>query len=71
MYQPHTTDVTLRGWLVARNAMRIKLWDDPVFAHRWLCHPDRECDDGCDVRAIQARLELYTSELESDGTERP
>lgn len=65
MYQPTTTDTTANGLRVARNAMRLKLWADPVFAHRWLSHPERECEDGCyGDGATQARLALYQSELE-------
>jgi hypothetical protein len=47
-----------------RNAMRILLWGDPRFAHRWLCHPDRECPDGCDIAPLPFRFELYQSDLE-------
>ena len=65
MNQPHTTDVTPRGLKIARNAMRLKLWAEPFFAHRWLCHPERDCKDGCDDAANPDRLELYQSELES------
>lgn len=64
MHQPYTTETTARGLLIARNSMRLKLWADDVFAHRWLCHPSRECKDGCDVKADSARLKLYESELE-------
>ncbi len=64
MYQPYTSDITPQGLKVARNAMRLKLWDDNVFAHRWLTHPDRECFDGCDEAAIPERLSLYMSNIE-------
>lgn len=68
-YQPATTDVTPRGLKIARNAMRQRLWDDPIFAHRWLCHPERECKDGCDDAAIPSRWALYDSELEPSTKE--
>lgn len=64
MYQPFTTDSTLEGQKTARNSMRLRLWNDPVFAHRWLCHPERDCKDGCDNRGIHSRVMLYTSDLE-------
>ncbi len=65
MHQPYTTDNTRQGQTVARNAMRIKVWADPQFAHRWLCHPGKACDDGCDVAADPAKLALYQSEIEA------
>jgi hypothetical protein len=65
IYQPATTDTTTNGAMVARNAMRQRLTDDDAFAHRWLCHPESDCRDGCDVRPIPSRLALYESEIES------
>ena len=31
----------------------------PAFVHRWLCHPDRDCSDGCDTPADPERLAIY------------
>lgn len=64
MYQPATTGTTNRDQLVARNALRLKLWQDDAFAHRFLCHPNRECEDGCSATAHVSRVALYQSELE-------
>lgn len=64
MFQPYSTDWTCDGKRRARNAMRLRLWADDAFAHRWLCHVDRKCEDGCDVRPEPARLALYESEVE-------
>lgn len=69
MYQPYTTDLTFQGLKVARNTMRLQLWsDNPFFGenfvHKWLCHPNEECKDGCEAPAIPERLALYQSELE-------
>jgi len=64
-YQPHTTDATPEGQRRARNSMRQKLLADPAFAHRWCCHPERECEDGCDDAPDQARLALYQSNAEA------
>lgn len=64
IYQPHTTNTTLQGLKVARNSMRLKLWNDTDFAHKWLCHPDRDCFDGCDGGVIPERFALYKTELE-------
>jgi hypothetical protein len=33
--------------------------------HRWLCHPDRECEDGCTGSADPERLALYQSAHEA------
>lgn len=55
----YTTDTTPRGLEIANKNMANRLADDDVFAHRWLCHPEHECEDGCDVEAIPSRLELY------------
>lgn len=66
MYQPATTDSSADGLMRARNAMRERLEADPCFAHRWLCHPERDCEDGCDERAHHDRLALYLSPMESE-----
>ena len=34
---------------------RTPLW----LEHRYLCHPERECEDGCDVQANPERLHRY------------
>ena len=71
MFQPHTTDTTKDGLRRARNAMRLKLWNDDAFAHMWLVHhPHGEdtCPDGCDQQANPQRVELYQSELEAVET---
>lgn len=47
-----------------RNALRDRLAADPVFAHRWLCHPGVECEDGCEVAAYPDHLEFYYSPRE-------
>lgn len=31
--------------------------------HRWLCHPERSCKDGCDDAAIPARMKIFDREL--------
>lgn len=68
VYQPATTDCTPNGLLRARNAMRERLWADDAFAHRWLCHPEHECVDGCDgtmeAPRYMERLALYQSDME-------
>jgi hypothetical protein len=64
MHQPFTTDSTTTGSKAARNAMRLRLWADDYFAHRWLCHPGEECRDGCDVQAAASRVDLYQSDVE-------
>ncbi len=67
MFTP-PNDGTAEGAKRARNTLRLRLWGDDVFAHRWLCHPARECDDGCagepDVGDHGSRLALYQSEME-------
>lgn len=65
MYQPRTTDVTIEGLKVSRNNMRLILWNEPEFAHKWLCHPNNNCEDGCNMKAIKNRLDLYESEIEA------
>ena len=52
IFQPYTTDRTHDGLRRARNAMRLRLWNDDDFAHRWLCHSGVECKDGCGVDAV-------------------
>lgn len=38
------------------------LISDDTFAHRWLCHPDRECEDGCEGEgADPKRVAFYKS----------
>jgi hypothetical protein len=64
IYQPVTTDITIEGFKVARNSMRLKLWNDDIFAHKWLCHPNNDCKDGCDIKPIESRFNLYESEVE-------
>jgi len=68
MFQPATSDGTTRGLMIARNAMRVRL-EDLAFAHRWLCHPERACVDGCDgtmtATDYAARLALYYSDMET------
>jgi hypothetical protein len=59
-----STDTTNRGRKIARNSLRLQLWTDDVFAHRFLCHPDKPCQDGCDVTPKADRVALYQSELE-------
>lgn len=39
-------------------AIRRQLEND-TFAHRWLCHPERDCEDGCDMEPIPERLRVY------------
>lgn len=48
--------------------------DDHVETHRFLCHPGRECEDGCDVPADPQQLAAYhaasdDAELRSLGCE--
>lgn len=64
-FQPATTDTTIEGYRRARNAMRIRLWNDADFAHRWLCHPGHRCKDGCEEHADPERLALYQSDIET------
>jgi len=64
IHQPMTTDCTPAGLKRARNQMRIRLWDGSLDAHRWLCHPERECKDGCNDEPLPGKVELYQSELE-------
>lgn len=47
-----------------RNNLRRMLWDDDVFAHRWMCHPNEHCKDGCDAAPSSRRLAFYKSEQE-------
>lgn len=67
-FQPTTTDTTLNGLIRARNAMRLKLWEDNSFAHKWLCHDDLVCPDGCAGESkapnYNARVALYESAIE-------
>lgn len=64
--QPYTTDQTTQGRLVAENALRLKLWADDAFAHRWLCHADGgECDGGATCSTPQNRKAFYESDLET------
>ena len=65
MHQPATTDATTEELRRARNAMREKLWHDDAFAHRWMCHPERDCADGCSDRPDPGKLALYVSEMEA------
>jgi hypothetical protein len=66
MYQPYTTDITPRGLMIARNAMRQYLdAADLGTVHQWLCHPDKECEDGCTESVDPARLALYQSDVEA------
>lgn len=56
---------TLQDLIRERNSLRLKLWDDPVFAHRYLCHADGgPCLDGCDSIPNPTRAALYNSEIE-------
>ena len=65
VFQPYTTDATPAGLVVARNTMRLRLADMAVSdTHRWLCHPGRECADGCDAAPIPERLALIQSDHE-------
>lgn len=64
-FQPATTDLTLQGFKIARNNMRLNLWNDVDFAHKWLCHPGKECEDGCYSFPNPMKLALYESELEN------
>lgn len=64
MFQPYTTDNSTDGKRIARNVMRLRLWADDVFAHRWLVHPNVACIDGCDANAKSERLSLYESDIE-------
>lgn len=68
LFQPATTDCTANGLLRTRNAMRLRLWENDGFAHRWLTHPERECDDGCTghnrPEDYNRRVALYESGLE-------
>lgn len=65
IFQPYTTDTTRNGRRRARNSMRLRLWADDVFAHRWLCHEgDSKCPDGCDTKPDPSRLALYNSDIE-------
>ena len=64
IYQPATSEITLEGMKIARNGMRLKLWNDDIFAHKFLCHPNSECQDGCEVAANPLKLNLYNSDLE-------
>ena len=74
IFQPYTTDTTAKGLMVARNAKRLELWhrsehggiEGSAYVHRWLCHPERECEDGCDDAAKPDRVALYESPLEDD-----
>lgn len=34
---------------------RMPIWIE----HRYLCHPERECEDGCDMGAIPLHLHRY------------
>jgi hypothetical protein len=68
-FQPYTTEATARGMLIARNATRLRLWADPEAAHRFLCHPGEECEDGCSggyPRDWMQRQALLNSDLETD-----
>jgi len=49
----------------ARNGLREKLWADDQFAHRWMCHPNEHCADGCDVQPSAKRAAFYSTEIES------
>jgi len=35
------------------------LHGDPALEHRWLCHPERACTDGCDAAPLPDRLRVY------------
>ena len=61
----YTTDTTPEGARIARNALRLKLWHDDSFAHQWLCHPNDQCQDGCQVHADPRRLALYQSDIDT------
>lgn len=57
---------TLQDLVLERNSLRIKLWADDVFAHRWLCHPDGEpCSDGCNAAVKGSRKAFYESDIEN------
>lgn len=70
MHAPHTppNDGTAEGRKRARNTLRLRLWSDDALAHRWLCHPHRECYDGCagevEVPDYGNRLALYQTDIE-------
>lgn len=66
MYQPATTDTSMSGHRRARNAMRLMLWADDIFAHSWLVHDgnSKACPDGCNHAASAGRKALYQSEIE-------
>lgn len=70
MHAPHTppNDGTMEGRKRARNTLRLRLWSDDAFAHRWLCHPARDCRDGCagevEVPDHGNRIALYQTDIE-------
>ena len=35
------------------------LHGDPALEHRWLCHPERPCEDGCNAAPIPERQRVY------------
>lgn len=65
--RPSTTDTSVGAHARARNSLRLQLWSDDAFAHRWLCHEGHACADGCDATAEPRRLALYASDIEVDG----
>jgi hypothetical protein len=70
-FQPYTTDTTKHGLMIARNATRLRLWNDPVAAHRFLCHPGEPCEDGCeggDPADWREREALLSSDLEEGSS---
>lgn len=48
---------------VERNRLRVRLWADDEYAHRWIYHFGRLCDGKC--TASSERLGFYKSSLET------
>lgn len=62
-----TADATIEGIRRGRNALREKLWTDPVFAHMYMVHyafGEQTCPDGCDGKPHPRALGLYQTPME-------
>ncbi len=48
-----------QDWVLERDERETLRSLSNIDAHRWLCHPETACEDGCDAAADPIRLARY------------